>query len=172
MARPFKNETDDFFGNDGIIRDKLITIELPKFNKITYQVKMGVDDDGKTHYATTDYVSNLPTPKDMDVIESKPHTMKLRDTCPNCHKQGRPRMAKRPNHTDYHTRSHSSQQSFKTGRRDSYFLVYDHKIDGKTVTHSIVRFDENHGFFTKRGKLSDKLKDVMFPFCIRSTKNI
>ena len=89
MARPFKNETDDFFGSDGIIRDKLITIELPKFNKITYQVKMGVDDDGKQHYATTDYVSNLPTPKDMEVIESKPHTMKLRDTCPNCHKQGK-----------------------------------------------------------------------------------
>lgn len=172
MARPFKNETGDFFGSDGIIRDKLITIELPKFNKITYQVKMGVDDDGKQHYATTDYVSNLPTPKDMDVIESKPHTMKLRDTCPNCLKQGRPRMARRPNHIDYHVRSHNSQKSFKTGRQDSYFLVYDHKIDGKTVTHSIVRFDENHGFFTKRGKLSSKLQDVMFPYFVKSTKNI
>jgi len=169
VARPFKNETDDFFGSDGIIRDKLITVELPKFNKITYQVKVGVDDDGKTHYATTDYVSNLPTPKDMEVVESVPHTMKLLDKCPTCHKEGRPRMAKRLNKKDYHV---YKKDNPKMKRRPSYFLVYDHKVNGKPVTHSIVRFDENHGFFTKRGKLSTKLKDVLFPYCIKSTKNI
>jgi len=170
MARPFKNETSDFFGNDGTFQDKMTTIEIPKFNKITYQVKVGVDDDGKTHYATTDYVSNLPTPKDMQVVESEPHTMRLLNKCPTCGKEGRPRMARRPNNKDYHI--YNKAKPLETGRRDSYFLVYDHKVNGKPVTHSIVRFDENHGFFTKRGKLSSKLKDVMFPFCIKSTKNI
>ena len=169
MARPFKNETDDFFGNDGIIRDKLITVELPTFKKITYQEIIGKYNDGKPIYATTDYVSNLPTPKDMNVVESVPHTMRLLDKCPTCHKRGRPRMAKRPNKKDYHVYKNANP---KMKRRPSYFLVYDHKVNGKPVTHSIVRFDENHGFFTKRGKLSTKLKGVMFPYCIKATKNI
>ncbi len=171
MGRPFKNETDDFFGNDGIIRDKLITIELPKFNKITYQVKVGVDDDGKTHYATTDYVSNLPTPKDMEVIESKPHTMKLRDTCPNCHKQGRPRMARRPNNIDYHVRSHNVQEKFQTNRPDDFTLTYSHKIDGKVKKCTIGKLDKNHLNIIKNGKVHEKLKKHIFPYFIKSMKN-
>jgi len=169
MVRPFLNKSDDFtIGHDQTIH-QLTQVKVPKFKKITYQVKMGIDDDRIQHYATDDMVTSIPTPKDMVVIKSEPYTVRLVNKCPTCHKEGRPRMAKRPNHTDYHVYKKFKPKS--TGRRDSYFLVYDHKIDGKPSTHSIVRFDENHGFFTKRGKLSTILKDVMFPFCVKAMKN-
>jgi len=172
MGRPYTNKSDDFtVGHDQTIH-YLTQVELPKFMKITYQEIIGKYNDGKPIPATTDYVTNQPTPKDMEVVESKPHTMRLVNKCPTCHKEGRPRMAKRVNHTDYHVYKNGVKIPKSTGRRDSYFLVYDHKIDGKTITHSIVRFDENHGFFTKRGKLSTILKDVMFPYCVSTMKNV
>lgn len=178
MGRPHANKSDDFtIGHDQTIQH-LTQVELPNFKRITYQEKIGKFNDGKPIYGTTDYVSNRPTPKGMKVVKSKAHTMRLVNICPNCHKEGRPRMAKRPNKWDYHVylepdmvKSENDIIKRPTGRRDSYFLVYDHKIDGKKITHSIVRFDENHGFFTKRGKLSDKLKEVMFPFCVTALKN-
>ena len=171
MGRPFKNKSDDFtIANDQTIQH-LTELEIPKFMQITYQENINADKNGKPIYATADYVSNLPSPKGMKVVKTKPHTIRLVNTCPTCHKEGTPRIDKRPNHTDYHVYHGRLKQPQSTGRRDSYFLVYRHKIDGKTVTQSIVRFDENHGFFTKRGKLSTKLRDVMFPFCVGAMKN-
>jgi len=171
MGRPFKNESFDFFIGNDQTKYLMTKVEVPKFVKRFYKENMNVDKKVKPpSWGYTDYVTNKPPPKGMKVTKEEPFTVQLVNKCPTCHKEGKPRMDRRSNDIDYHVYKKSKPPT--TGRRDSYFVVYEHKTGGKTVRHSIVRFDENHGFFTKNGKLSTKLKDVLFPFCVKAMKNV
>ncbi len=167
MGRNWKNESSDFFINNSSNKQSLTHVKIPFFNKITFKEKIGKDFDGKPIYGTGDFITNKPTPKDMQVVKTEQVAIRLYDLCPNCNKIGKPRIDKRSNKWDYHVRSSNSTLKFEVNRPDEYFLVYDHRINGKVKKCKVTKFDPNHGIFIKKGRFYDKIVNIMLPYCVK-----
>jgi len=167
MGRNWKNKSSDFFINNSSNKQSLTHVKIPFFNKITFKEKIGKHYDGSPHYANGEIITNKPIPKDMQVVKSEQVAIRLYDLCPNCNKIGKPRIDKKPNNIDYHYRVGTKTSKTQTNRPDEYFLVYDHRINGKVKKCKVTKFDPNHGIFIKKGRFYDKIVNIILPYCVK-----
>ena len=170
MGRKYTNESEDVYDNQ-TIKWTISQVKLPTYKKVTYKVKISENLDGKPMYGTTDFITNQPPPKDIQVVKTEDVRLPLWNLCPNCSTLGRPRIDKK-NNTDRRLHSSKGRKRHSIIRQDEYRLIYNHKIDGKIKPCIVARFDKNHGIFTKNGKLCTEIRKLVFPYFIQPMKNI
>lgn len=174
--------------------DYVTNVKVPNYNEVIIKQNINADKNGKPHYAETsigicnnfqhtkEEVTEDLKKKGCQVIRFEPVKIRVVDRCPNCELVGRPKFDRRPNSMDYHVRSESSKlkriydehdsQRYETNREDDYTLTYSHKIDGKVKKCTIGKLDKNHLNIIKDGKVNEKMKKNIFPFYIKSMKNV
>jgi len=188
VARKYTNESNlcvsmDNSGNKNQ-SDYVTKVKVPNYNEVIIKVNINADKKGKPMYAETsagmcnnfhytkkEVIEDLKK-KGLEVVRFDPIEIRVLDRCDNCGLVGRPKFDRRPNHTDYHVRSGNSTTKFETNRSDDFTLTYSHKIDGKVKKCTIGKLDKNHLNIIKDDKVHEKLKKHIFPYFIKSMKNI
>ena len=170
MARKYRNESYLSVSADNQ-HDKqrehnISKVKVPYFFKVTIRDKIGEHNDGKPIYGEADIISKEPFPKELDIVETEPMTITFLNKCPKCNKEGRPRVDKKNvEHYDY--------PRYASTMEEQYRLIYNHKDeDGKIKQCIVAKFDEEHGIFTKTGKISKRVTDYIFPNYLIKKKNI
>jgi len=132
-------------------------VKIPYFFTVSVWEKIGEYNDGKPIMATRDFISKKPFPKEWDIKEYKPVELTFWNKCHKCKKEGKPRVDKKNvEHYDY--------PKYTSNAKEQYRLIYNHKDeDGKRSQCVIAKFDEEHGIFTKTGKISNEVNDYIFP---------
>jgi hypothetical protein len=142
--------------------DQYITkVKMPFFFNVTIRDKIGVDNDGKPIYGTYDIIRKKPFYGDLkeekNIVETKKVELVFTNTCPQCGKEGRPRIyPKNTTHYDY--------PEYEDNTKEIYRLMYNHKQEnGKVTICVIANFDKAHGIFTENNWLSKRAHDLIFP---------
>lgn len=165
MARKYTNEsylsTSIDNAHDKQQEHQITKVKVPYFFTVSIRDKIGEYKNGKPIYATQDVVSKEPFPKEWDIAKIKPVEITFLNKCPKCDKEGRPRIdRKNVEHYDY--------PKYASNTKEQYRLIYNHKQEDKKIKQCVIaKFDGNHGIFTKRGKLSKRVQDCIFPNYLR-----
>jgi hypothetical protein len=189
VGRPRKNES--FISSsidschEGSEEYQVSKVKIPNYNKVIYTVKCSEDNNGKNLFAEAEtYCNNFQhtkeeVTKDIEkqsflgvnykVVRFEPIEIPIKDECPTCHKIGIPKIDRKSNRIDYHTRKDRGHRII-TNRPDDYRLVYDHKIGKKTVKHVISTLDKVMLNFIKHDKTHTKTKENIFPFYLKTFK--
>lgn len=157
-----KNENESFLSSSvDTAHDKQQDHNVTKV-KIPYFFTVTIRDKTVTETATYDVISKEPFPKKWDIVEKKPVTLQFTNKCQKCGNQGTPRVDKK-GMGNYHYTSRSNTKS-PSNQKEQYRLIYFHKQEDKKYKPCIIAsFDKNHGIFTKKGKLSKRAHDSIFP---------
>jgi len=144
--------------------DQYVTkVKMPFYFKVTIRENISQDKDGTPHYTTYDIIRKKPFYGDLkeesidNIVEIKRVEIVFTNTCPQCGKEGRPRIDKK-NTTDY------NYPKYDDNTKEIYRLIYNHKQEDKTVTKCVIaNFDKAHGIFTENDWLSKRAHDCIFP---------
>jgi len=179
MARPRKDkfiETTISFeeGTDF----ELVNVTVPTCAKITYKVKISEDNNGRPLYATTESILKRTISdeaikkefqkKGMEIIKTEDATIKFRNFCEKCQRNGIPSIEKKPNKIDYHYRAKTDTHKTPTKRPDDYWLVYSHKTAPRKCR--IMLFDINKFQFKSSKNKVREIYKYIFPQCIEWAK--
>jgi len=188
VARKYTNESNlcvsmDNSGNKNQ-EDYVTKVKVPNYNEVIIKVNINADKNVKSrdaetsagmcnnfHYTKKEVIEDLKK-KGFEVIRFDPIEIRVLDRCDNCGLVGRPKFDRKPNHTDYHVRSHNPRTKFETNRPDDFTLTYSHKIDGKVTKCTIGKLDKNHLNIIKDGKVHEGMRKHIFPYYIKSMKNL
>ena len=143
--------------------DQYVTkVKLPFYVRVTIRENIAQDKGGTPHYATYEIIRKKPFYGDLkeesldNIVEIKPVELVFTNTCPQCGKEGRPRINEKNNKDYTHYKSDYD--------REEYRLMYNHKQeDGKVTICVIASFDKAHGIFTEKNWLSKRAHDCIFP---------
>jgi len=138
-------------------------VKVPFWVNVTYKVKIGKYNDGKSIYGTTtvmikrhisekDEIIKEFQKKDYKEINVEECAIEFSNFCPNCQRKGVPKVERKSNKFDYHAReidplTEEPKHKVPTNRRDEYWLCYDHKIKPKKCR--VAKWDKNHFMFLK-----------------------
>jgi len=144
-------------------QDRCVTkVKVPYYFSVSIRVQVGIDNDGKPIYATTDHIHKKPFPKEWVIEETKEVTLQFTNKCPKCATTGSPRIDKK-NTDDYHFRPTTNTKKNTSKQEQQYRLIYNHKQeDGKIKQCVIAKFDKQ-GIFTETGRVSQRVRDYIFP---------
>jgi len=170
MARKYRNESYLSVSIDNQ-HDKqrehnISKVKVPYFFKVTIRENINADKKGKPIWGDYDIISKEPFPKELNIVNSKPVEITFLNKCPKCDKEGRPRVDKK-------NVEHYDHPRYASTMGEQYRLIYNHKDeDGKIKQCIIAKFDEEHGIFTKTGKISKRVTDYIFPNYLIKKRNI
>jgi len=184
MARPRKDKFEETTINfEEGTEFELVDVTVPSYAKVTYKVKVSEDNNGKPLYGTTERIekrsiSDKEIKKEfqkqgMTIIKTEEATIKFRNFCEKCQRNGIPAIQKKSNKYDYHARkiaplTEEPKHKNKTNRPDDYWLVYSHKTSPKKCR--IMLFDiNNFQFKSSKNKVREIYKHI-FPQCIEWAK--
>ena len=163
-----KNENESFLSSSidnahGMPQqDRCVTkVKVPYFFTVSVQVKVGMDNDGKPLYATTDHIAKEPFPKEWVIESHTPVTLQFTNKCPKCDNTGTPRIDKK-GMGNYHYTSTSDKRN-PSKQEEQYRLIYNHKQEDQKYKQCIIAKFGKHGIFTKTGKISKTVEDYIFP---------
>ncbi len=189
-GRPRKNESDLWANIDNMHKDsethQVSKMKIPFYNKVIYKIKCSEDFEGNNLYATGEtYCNNFLQTKEevteeiekqtflgvnYKVVRFEPMEIPIKDECPTCHQLGIPKVNKKSNRWDYHSR-HGGIFKARSNRPDEYRLIYDHKIGDETHQCVISTLDKVVLNFIKNGKPHAETRANIFPFFLRIFKN-
>lgn len=164
------------YGFEPLTEHELVQVSVQSHSKITYEMKVSEDLDGKDLYATTDQtirtlhytddqIKKLFREKGMIVTKIEKATIPLPNICVKCNKKGIPRIEKKSN-KDYHYRVGTRSRKTDTNRPDEYWLVYDHQ----PKKCRIAQYDKNHFLFKNPKDKSINLQKHFFPRYLEKMK--
>jgi disulfide oxidoreductase YuzD len=144
--------------------DQYVTkVKMPFYFKVTIRENISQDKDGTPHYTTYDIIRKKPFYGDLkeesidNIVEIKRVEIVFTNTCPQCGKEGRPRIDKK-------NTTHYNYPKYDDNTKEIYHLIYNHKQEDKTVTKCVIaNFDKAHGIFTENDWLSKRAHDCIFP---------
>ena len=148
-------------------------VKVPFWVNITYKEKIGKYNDGKSIYGTTtvmdkkdisekdEIIKELQKDGNREVLNVEPFTIRFSDLCPECNRKGIPKVERKSNKIDYHTRAETGSHKNPTNRPDEYWLCYDHETKPKKCR--VAKWDKNRFVFTKYNKIYNKLRKYIFP---------
>lgn len=192
MGRKYRNESYTSISVDnqheGQQEHSISKVKIPNYNKVTYKEKISEDLNGNPIYGEAEfYCNNFHYTKEqviqelekngLEVVKFEPMTITMLVLCPNCNKEGIPKIDRRPNKYDYHVYQNSIRSDDngvtkrETNRPDDFVLTYSHKIGDTVKKCTIGKLDKNHLNIIKKGKVHAKMKQHIFPFYIESMKN-
>ena len=169
------------YGFEPLTEHELVQVSVQSHSKITYEMKVSEDLDGKDLYATTDQtirtlhytddqIKKLFREKGMIVTKIEKATIPLPNICVKCNKKGIPRIERKSNAIDYHARespdSDTGHHITHTNRPDEYWLVYDHQ----PKKCRIAKYDKNHFLFKNPKDKSINLQKHFFPRYLEKMK--
>jgi len=148
---------------------EIVHVSIPSWVKFTYKISISETKNGKKIYGTTDIILR-PTnekelkkefqEKNMIIIKTEKATIPFRNFCEKCERKGIPRLEKKSNKIDYHTRSETGSHINPTNRPDEYWLIYYHKTPPTKCR--IIKFDINDYAFKSKKNLQELYKHI-FP---------
>ena len=148
-------------------------VKVPFWVNVTY--KTPITKDKKFYGTTTVLIKKDISEKDEiikefqkdgtnEVLNVEEFTIRFSDLCPECDRKGIPKVERKSNEFDYHTRAETGLHKKPTDRPDEYWLCYDHKT--KPYKCRVAKWDKNRIVFTKYGKIYNKLRKYIFPHYI------
>lgn len=186
MGRHTKNDSEE--SSIAWIKNsefKLFKVKTPFFSKVTFKIVVGIDKKGKEYHATSDEIVKHSISeknkiikefrdKGMEVINIEENAIKFPDICEKCHRKGIPKIEKKSNKYDYHSRvlhtfTEDSKHKIEVNRPDEHWLTYDHNKKPKKCR--IAKFDKNHFLFKNPNRLNE-LHKHFFPYCIKWMKKL
>ena len=175
MGRKRKNEFDDCSIRFEWLTDfDLNHVKIPFLVNVTYKVPITKD---KQYYGTTtvlvkkdiseknEIIEEFQKDSDKEVLNVEPFTIPFSDLCPECDRKGIPKVERKSNEFDYHTRAETGLHKKLTDRHDEYWLCYDHKT--KPYKCRVAKWDKKRFVFTKHGKIYNKLRKYIFHEYVR-----
>jgi len=175
MARPRKDKFEEttIMFEEGT-EFELVKVTIPTFTKITLKVK--------ANNATTETIEKWPISdeilkeiqkKGMEIIRTENATIKFRNFCEKCQRNGIPSIERKSNKLDYHARAIAPidgepKHKNKTNRPDDYWLVYSHKTAPRKCR--VMLFDINKFQFKSSKNKVREIYKYIFPQCIEWAK--
>ena len=184
MARPRKDRFEETsIGFKKETEHEIVYVSVPFFVKVTYKVKVSEDKDGIILCGTTETIlkKSISDEKEIKkefrekgkkVVKIEENTIPFPNICEKCHKKGIPRIERKSNKFDYHSRTPDTlteppKHKIETKRRDEYWLIYDH---GKSKKCRIAQFDKNHFLFKLSKNKINELHKHFFPYYLEWLK--
>ena len=177
MGRKRKNEFEESsIRFESGMEFQLNHVKVPFWVNITYKEKIGEYNDGKSIYGTTtimnkrdisekyEIIKELQKDGYREVLNVEEYTIRFSDLCPNCNRKGIPKVERKSNIIDYHTRAETGSHNNPTNRPDEYWLCYDHKE--KPYKWRVAKWDKDRFTFIKYNKVYNKLRKYIFPHYI------
>jgi len=179
MGRNRKNKFEESYIvlKDDQTEFELNQVKVPFWANVTYKEKIGKYNDGRSIYGETtvmikkdiskkdEVIKEFQKDGNREVLNVEEFTFRFSDLCPDCNRNGIPKVEKKSNEIDYHYRVKTETHKTKTNRRDEYWLTFDHETKPKKCR--IAKWDKNHLTFTKNGKVYNKLRKYFFPYFIQ-----
>ena len=175
MGRKRKNKVvESSIGFEWETEFDLNHVKVPFWVNVTYKIPI---TPNKQHYGTTtvlvksdiskknEVIEKFQKDSDKEVLNIEPFTIPFSDLCPECDRKGIPKVERKSNEFDYHTRAETGLHKKPTDRPDEYWLCYDHKT--KPYKCRVAKWDKNRIVFTKYGKIYNKLRKYIFPEYVR-----
>ena len=164
---------------------ELNQVKTPFWVNVTYKEPISEDKNGKKLYGTTtvlikkdisekDEIFKAFQKDGKKVINIEEFTFRFADLCPNCNRKGVPKIERKSNKFDYHTRAIAPltelpKHKVTTNRPDEYWLTFDHETKPKKCR--IAQWDKNHFLFKKKGKAYTELLKYTIPYYVAWQKN-
>ena len=184
MARPRKDKfVETTINFEEGTEFELVDVSVPSYVKKTYKIRTSEDTNGKPLYATTEIIIKKSISdkqikkefqeKDMTVIKTEEATIRFRNFCEKCQRNGTPIIERKSNKYDYHAReidplTEEPKHRIETNRPDDYWLIYYHKTAPKKCR--IMQFDINNFVFKSSKNNIREIYKHIFPQCIEWAK--
>ena len=184
MARPRKDKfVETTINFEEGTEFELVDVSVPSYCKITYKIPISKDSNGKSLYGTTETILKKSISdkqikkeyqeKGMIIIKIEQATIRFRNFCEKCKRNGNPIIERKSNKYDYHAReiaplTEDPKHRIEVNRPDEYWLIYHHKTAPKKCR--IMQFDINNFVFKSSKNNIREIYKHIFPQCIEWAK--